>query len=68
MTLVEVLALMRRVYGNNVLLDVEQLEQLRTVLELHESDVRERCARVAEQDSDSLEAKLIAAAIRGEHT
>ena len=68
MTLVEVLALMRRVYGNNVLLDVEQLEQLRTVLELHESDVREQCAQIAEKDSESLESKLIAAAIRGEST
>lgn len=68
MTLVEVLSLMRRVYGNNVLLDVEQLEQLRRVLELQEALVRERCAQIAERDSDSIESKLIAAAIRGEST
>lgn len=70
MTAGEVVALMRRAFGaSNVLLSADQVEQLRRLLELHEADVRERCAVIAETGmEDSLEAALIAAAIRGEST
>lgn len=69
MTAGEVVSLMRRVFGGNVLLDLEQIEQLRRLLEAHEADVRERCAQIAEAGmEDSAEAQLIAAAIREETT
>lgn len=69
MTAGEVVALMRRVFGGNVLLDLEQIEQLRRLLEAHEADVRERCARIAEEGMEnSITAQLIAAAIREETT
>ena len=70
MTMGEVVTLVRRIYGDEtLLLDPFALEMLRNLLEAHESDVRERCAVVAEQGmEDSLEAQLIAAAIRGEAT
>ena len=69
MTAGEVVALMRRVFGGNVLLDAAQVAQLQRLLEAHEADVRERCARIAEEGmEDSAEAQLIAAAIREETT
>ena len=69
MTAGEVVALMRRAFAGNVMLSVEQIDQLRRVLELHESDVRERCALIAEAGMEDVpEAALIAAAIRGEST
>lgn len=70
MTAGEVLALVRRIYGDDgVLLDPMPIEMLRTLLEYHESYVREQCAQIAESGmEDSLEAQLIAAAIRGEST
>ncbi len=66
MTAGEVIALMRLVFTGNVMLDVNQVEQLRRLLEAHEAQVREQCAQIAERDSDSPEAALIAAAIREE--
>lgn len=70
MTAGEVVALMRRAFrADNVLLDIEQIEQLRNLLELHEAEVRERCARIAETGMEnSVDAALIAAAIREECT
>lgn len=70
MTLGEVVMMVRRSYGDEtLLLDPFALEMLRNLLELHEADVRERCAVIAEQGmEDCLEAQLIAAAIRGEAT
>ena len=69
MTAGEVVALMRRAFTGNVMLSVDQVDQLRRVLELHESDVRERCALIAEAGMEDVpEAALIAAAIRGEQT
>ena len=69
MTAGDVVELMRRVFGGSVLLTVDQTEQLRRLLEQHEAEVRERCARIAERDNEhSLTAQLIAAAIREECT
>ena len=69
MTAGEVVALMRRAFTGNVMLSVDQVDQLRRVLELHESEVRERCALIAEAGMEDVpEAALIAAAIRGEQT
>ena len=70
MTLTQVLALLRRVHGaRDLLLDPDSLELLRAVLEQHEAEVREHCARLAEHGNEhSLTAQLIAAAIREECT
>ena len=70
MTAGDVVTLLRRVHGTeSLLLDPVALALLREVLEQHEADVREECARIAESGmEESLEAQLIAAAIRGEST
>lgn len=70
MTMGDVVSLVRRVYGeDSLLLDPVSLDMLRNLLEHHEAEVRERCARIAESGmEDSLEAQLIAAAIREECT
>ena len=61
----EVLLLMRRVFSDNVLLDVNQIDQLRRLLDAHEELIREHCAKIAEEAiEDHAEAREIAAAIK----